>query len=684
MSIQRSYIYGGDTGETPESIARKRAIAEALISRSGVPRNIGEGLAAIGDALGYRSMMGKADKAQAAGMATAAADFSGAFPDSNGEASGAPMNIGGDQESFIQSLAPAAMEASQRTGIDPRIIIAQAAQESGWGRSAPGNNFFGIKSHGAPGGQTLGTHEVVNGQSVPMTDSFRTYGSPDDSVSGYADFITSNPRYKPLMQAQGMEDQIQALGQSGYATDPNYASSVGRIARAIQLPPGGQGATDAGQAIARALAGQGGTQVASLDQSVGAPPLAQAQPPVAQPPTQMAQAGPSLQQLMKAASNPWLTDGQKSVVNSLIQQQMQQNDPMRQLQMQEEQLKLRDLQNPQPDFQAMDGALLRIDPRTGEVSTAYQSPPKPADPFTLGDGQTRYGPDGKVIASQPKGPDYPTGVQEYLFYADQEKASGRQPLSFNDWELQSKKAGATTVNVGPNGEQFGNPGDGLAWVRNPDGTVKTDERGLPIAGAFQGGKAFMSAQDDAAKAGAAKQMTDIGANVVTQDVDRALDAIAKHPNLTTGLGGALTQGLPGTPSYDVGALVTTIKANAAFDKLQAMRAASPTGGALGNVSDTEGRLLASAIGNLEQAQGTQQVTDNLKRVKNIYLDTIYGTAEKRADLMKQGALSPEQNQQIDAQYMKPSFEGGYREGQTATGPNGEKVRFTNGKWMPIQ
>jgi len=140
-----------------------------------------------------------------------------------------------NRAAFIGMLMPAAIEASQRTGIDPRIIVAQAAQETGWGRSAPGNNYFGIKSHGQGGGQNLTTHEVINGQRVKINDSFRAFNSPADSVAGYADFMSSNKRYTPMRTAQGLDAQLSELGKSGYATDPNYASSVGAIARSIPL-----------------------------------------------------------------------------------------------------------------------------------------------------------------------------------------------------------------------------------------------------------------------------------------------------------------------------------------------------------------------------------------------------------------------------------------------------------------
>ncbi len=55
-----------------------------------------------------------------------------------------------------------------------------------------------------------------------------------------------------------------------------------------------------------------------------------------------------------------------------------------------------------------------------------------------------------------------------------------------------------------------------------------------------------------------------------------------------------------------------------------MRSASPTGAALGSVTERELALLQSTIGNLEQSQDDVQLKDNLRRVKNTYLDIIHG------------------------------------------------------------
>lgn len=137
------------------------------------------------------------------------------------------------RQQFIQQIMPYAIEASKRTGVDPRIIVGQAALESNYGQSAPGLNFFGIKSHGREGGQTLNTTEYGAGGAYKTADSFRKYGSMGESVDDYARFITENKRYAPVRQAQGLDAQLDALQKSGYATDPQYGSKVGSIAKSI-------------------------------------------------------------------------------------------------------------------------------------------------------------------------------------------------------------------------------------------------------------------------------------------------------------------------------------------------------------------------------------------------------------------------------------------------------------------
>lgn len=140
------------------------------------------------------------------------------------------------KQQFLQDVTPLAIEIGNRYGLDPKLIIAQAAQETGWGRSVAGNNYFGIKSHGQGGGKNVVTHEYINGKRVKITDRFREYGGLRDSMEGYANFLKSNPRYADVFRQKGLVNQANAIAKAGYATDPNYARSLINIGGNIKLP----------------------------------------------------------------------------------------------------------------------------------------------------------------------------------------------------------------------------------------------------------------------------------------------------------------------------------------------------------------------------------------------------------------------------------------------------------------
>lgn len=142
-----------------------------------------------------------------------------------------------DPMQFTKMMLPHALAVSRQTGLDPRLVIAQSALETGYGKSAPNNNYFGIKSHGA-GGARMATTEVVNGQPVRIADSFRTYGDPGQSAADYARFLQRNPRYKGVLAEGTLQGQIDAMGKSGYATDPNYAAKLSRIATGLPIDDG--------------------------------------------------------------------------------------------------------------------------------------------------------------------------------------------------------------------------------------------------------------------------------------------------------------------------------------------------------------------------------------------------------------------------------------------------------------
>ena len=58
-------------------------------------------------------------------------------------------------QEFVQTMLPLAQEAAERIGVEPRYLVAQAALETGWGKSilrrgdgGSSHNLFGIKTHG--------------------------------------------------------------------------------------------------------------------------------------------------------------------------------------------------------------------------------------------------------------------------------------------------------------------------------------------------------------------------------------------------------------------------------------------------------------------------------------------------------------------------------------------------------
>lgn len=91
-------------------------------------------------------------------------------------------------------------------------------------------------------------------------------------------------------------------------------------------------------------------------------------------------------------------------------------------------------------------------------------------------------------------------------------------------------------------------------------------------------------------------------NQVRGDADKAF---------TTGFTGSIASAVPGTAAYDLRQNLNTLRSNAAFDTLQNMRNNSPTGGALGAISERELELLESAFTNLNNSQTKEQFLQNL-------------------------------------------------------------------------
>jgi GH24 family phage-related lysozyme (muramidase) len=115
------------------------------------------------------------------------------------------------------------------------------------------------------------------------------------------------------------------------------------------------------------------------------------------------------------------------------------------------------------------------------------------------------------------------------------------------------------------------------------------------------------------------------ANVVTRDIDRVLERLDTAVLPVTGFGATTMAALVGgSPAADVKRLRDSLEANIAFNKLNELRQQSPTGGALGNVSDKDMELLKAVVGSLSQDQSPRQFRENLLNVRNEFMRVIHG------------------------------------------------------------
>ena len=159
---------------------------------------------------------------------------------------------------FIKQYKPFALETERKTGISHLFILAQAALESGWAKSVPGNMFFGVKAGKetpADKKQLLTTTEILSSPnlkhlfplviSVKMLSSgkykyivkdwFRKYDTPEECFTDHAQFFFKNKRYaKALLVRSDPYKFAEEVAKAGYATAINYADSLKKVIKTIE------------------------------------------------------------------------------------------------------------------------------------------------------------------------------------------------------------------------------------------------------------------------------------------------------------------------------------------------------------------------------------------------------------------------------------------------------------------
>lgn len=150
-----------------------------------------------------------------------------------------------------------------------------------------------------------------------------------------------------------------------------------------------------------------------------------------------------------------------------------------------------------------------------------------------------------------------------------------------------------------------------------------------------------------------------------------LEAQAKkvldHPGLDgiTGIRGKIPN-IPGTDPANAMAELTTLKTQVGFGALQAMRDASKTGGALGQVSDFENKALQNSLVALDNSQSADEFRKNLK------------------DVMKYAVRAKDNHRKAyNTKYAdKKDGESAFVDGQVYQDASGNKAKYVNGQWVP--
>jgi flagellum-specific peptidoglycan hydrolase FlgJ len=137
-----------------------------------------------------------------------------------------------DSKSFVTTGLPSIVKQVQESGTKllPEVLMAMTALETDWGKKAPENAFFGIKASAVDKDVVkFATKEAdAEGNLIPTEATFKTFKSFPEAVAGVITFLEVNPRYTKagVFEATTPEEQIQAIADAGFATDPDYAEKL--------------------------------------------------------------------------------------------------------------------------------------------------------------------------------------------------------------------------------------------------------------------------------------------------------------------------------------------------------------------------------------------------------------------------------------------------------------------------
>lgn len=434
------FIWGeGGQALTPEQVARKRELAELARSRAGDTSPVGhwtQGAARVVDALGGVLNERRADRAETAGM-SGADDFIANNPVLasliNGTGSGVSMGVPSGAVSApsmgasdlelrgpspdLSGIDASGLERRERSpdmsGVDLASGIIQTAEAIGADpldlATAISYETAGTFDPTKAGPTTQwGQHRGLIQFGEPQAQQYGVdFSSPDAALASQlgadgaiAKYFTSSG-FQPGMSGLDLYSTINAGAPGKYnASDANNGGAPGSVADKWQNQMADH------RAKAQALLGGSYTPAQGGSGGFGGGMPQQDNSAV-------------IAALASGMSDPWVAKKYGPVLESLMgqqmrrgdmqyQQQMQQSDPYRQVQMQKAQLELEQMRNPQTDpwagTQVINGQVVRMGANGPEAIGDFNTPepgyqqvtPKEAQSLGLPPGAYQRSADGKI------------------------------------------------------------------------------------------------------------------------------------------------------------------------------------------------------------------------------------------------------------------------------------------------
>lgn len=554
--VQQQFIFGGNTGETYDSLQRKRRIAEAMLANR--PRkitNVGEGINSAASSIAAALLGRHADRDEARMRGEAQDQYASIFSPMAGRSSTSGRS--GPMSQFDAMARTGGPTRAAAALSDPEMASLFNTKEERFGlpqgyltRTAQIESNFNPRAQN-PNSSAGGLFQFIDAtaRQYGLEDRFDPVASTEAAArlaADNAEMLRRTLGREPSAAELYLAHQQGAGGAAQLLANPNVpaVSIVGRDAVRLN---GGREDMTAGEFAGLWLNKFGGEQTMS----------AQQQPQY------------DMQQLIQAANDPRLDEGQRQYAAMLAQQQMQQ-----------------------------------------------MQPPDPREALEMERLQMQNEMMRREMNAPPEGPEPTDDIREYEFAVEQGYDG-----TFQDFMRDMRSAGATNVNVntaeGPRPELIGTQG----LVAVPDETVEGGYRiirapGSPAEREFQ--------QEEEAQARAtemAAQTEQTRSSVVRDTAQQMREMLERRGPLDLPEVGVIGSRLSGVnqEAADMAGMLDTLRGMVVFDRLERLRQASATGASgLGQVTEREIALLGAQLGALDQSLSRDRILQTLDTVEQVF------------------------------------------------------------------